>query len=134
MSNIFCHIDHRPAGTGVNATFTHTYEDGTDVKSSSYIYDLSNLGDIYPQNINSSTAIIVGAHQNNGNPTFGTYFLGKIRRLHIMRFGRLSNDQPGNLAELMNELSKASMVPTQAVQQVMAFNNQTLSRSFVQYT
>ena len=40
VRNIFCHIDHRPAGTGVNATFTHTYQDGTDVKATSWIKNL----------------------------------------------------------------------------------------------
>lgn len=132
--NIFCHIDHRPAGTGVNATFTHTYRDGTDIKTTSWIKDLSVLGDIYPQQITAATALSIGAHQGNGVPIAGTYFLGRVRRLHIMRFGRLAYDEPGNLAELMNEMSLASMIPTPAVQQLMGFGTQAYSRAFVRYT
>ncbi|MEZ5543574.1 MAG: hypothetical protein R3F42_16290 [Pseudomonadota bacterium] len=132
--NIFCRIDHRPAGTGVNAAFTHTYRDGTDVQATSSIKTLSGIGDIAPQQITPATALSVGANQGNGQPVAGSYFLGKIRRLHLMRFGRLAYDEPGNLAELMGELSRAGMVPTPAIQQLMGFGAQAISRAFVQYS
>lgn len=134
MVNVFCYIDHRPAGVGVDEAYVYSYEDGTDINRPSVdSVGLSALGDIYPQQIDAATALIIGAMQVNGFPQAGTHFSSKIRRLHMMSFGSLPDDVPGNLAELMSELSKASMVPTPAIQQIASLSVPVLSRAFVRY-
>lgn len=134
LMNIFCHIDHRPVGVGTNLIFIHTYDDGTDVKYTTFEgKDLSTMGDIYPQVIDQATALILGADQKNGTALSGTHFTGRIRRFHLIKFGALANDQPDNLAELMNELSKANMVPTPKITQLMGYPVSVASRSFVKF-
>ncbi len=133
LTNIFCYVDHRPAGTGVDAVYVHAYTDATDIKSTSPPSTLRNIGEIYPQQIDSATALIVGAMQIDGSSLAGTYFSGRIRRLHMMNFGSLSDDVIANLAELMGELSKASMIPTAEIQLIAGFPVGVASRSFVEY-
>lgn len=133
LTNVFCYIDHRPPGIGVDVAYIHTYTDGTDIKSTSNRLNLHNLGEIYPQQIDSATALIVGAMHVGGSPQAGTYFSGRIRRIHIMNFGPLSDGVIANLAEVMGELSKASMIPTAAIQQIAGFPTGVASRSFVEY-
>lgn len=135
LLNVYCYIDHRPAGIGINSIFTHIYEDGTDTKYTSFKGgDLSVIGDIYPQEFTQATALVVGSDHNNGNPLTKTYFSGRIRRLHIMHFGYIADDEPGNIAELMNELSKANMVATPEIKQLMGFPVNTVARSFVRFS
>lgn len=133
LQNIFCYIDHRPAGIGVDSVYVHAYEDGTDIKATPAGVALNAMGAIFPQQVNSATALIVGALLQDGAPVSGTYFSSKVRRLHMMRFGALSEDVPSNVAELMGELSRANMIPTAQVLQIAGFGSQALSRTFVQY-
>jgi len=133
LKNIFCYIDHRPAGIGVNSANVHTYTDGTDVKTSPRGVDLSTLGNIYPEQINSAVALIIGALQSNGQPRTGSHFNGKIRRIHMMKFGSMADDTPGNIAEIMNELSLNNMVPTNEIILIAGLPEETIKQDFVRY-
>jgi len=133
LHNIFYYIDHRPVGTGIDAAFVHTYQDGTDIKKSAYIRRLYNIGGISPREISAATSLAIGAMPLNGSPQSGTHFQGKIRRLHLMKFGEDVNADPSNLAQLMGELSKARMIPTPQIQQLMGFSGTSISRAFVRF-
>ncbi|MCX2981808.1 hypothetical protein EYC98_13160 [Halieaceae bacterium IMCC14734] len=133
LRNIFCYIDHRPAGIGVDSANVHVYEDGTDVNATPSGVSLSSLGSIYPQQVNSATALIIGAYQVNGQPFAGTHYNGKVRRIHIMKFGSLAEDTPSNIAEIMNELSLKNMIPTAAVVQIAGLPLDEITQDFVRY-
>jgi len=133
LHNIFFYIDHRPAGTGTDTAFAHTYRDGSDIKNSSFYRPLHQAEAITPREISGSTSLSIGAMPSNGSPQTGSYFQGKFRRLHIMKFGEGADSDPSNLAQLMGELSKAHMIPTQQILQLMSFSGTSISRAFVQF-
>jgi hypothetical protein len=133
LHNVFFYVDHRVAGIGIDAAFVHTYQDGTDIKRSSYIRKLHKAGGIFPREISGATSLAIGAMPSNGTSQPGTYFQGKLRRLHLMKFGEGADDDPSNLAQLMGELSKAQMIPTPQILQLMSFSGASISRTFVRF-